>query len=77
MVLSVVFCKGEPGRPPPPGHEPIVFRMPPPEPDTDSTERSRKAAKRATREESRFHSGEIRILQQIYRPLCTNESISL
>ena len=39
------------------GPEQVVFRLPPPEPETDSSERNRKAAKRATREESRFHSG--------------------
>lgn len=42
--------------------EPIKFRLP--DPETDSAERNRKAAKRVTREESRFQSGEfIKLLE--------------
>lgn len=50
--------------------EQIVFRMP--EPETDSGERNKKAARRVTREESRFQSGQF---LRCYGSVNTRESL--
>lgn len=57
LLLLLLFTENTPnaGQKAAASHEPVRFRLP--EPETDSSERNRRAAKRVTREESRFHSG--------------------